>query len=45
MQKFARYHKKICNYEKSTFNVDIGDIEVEYIFIYFFKKYLSKKIY
>ena len=45
MQKFARCHKKICNYEKSTFNVDIGEIEVECMFIYFFKKYLSKKIY
>ena len=29
MEKFARCHKITCNYDKSTFNVDIGDVEVE----------------
>ncbi len=27
-------HKIICNYDKLTFNVDIGDVEVECLFDY-----------
>ena len=29
MEKIARCHKITCNYDKLTFNIDIGDVEVE----------------
>ena len=29
MEKSAICHKITCNYDKSTFNIDIGDVEVE----------------
>ena len=33
-ERVAGCHKIICNYDKLTFNVDIGDVEVECLFDY-----------